>query len=288
MTIPGPATDGSGWAQRVGTVSARWLTSAARFRIAGAVAAVAALALLGLSIAAERRLGESLPFALILSFATVAAIVAFSMFFVSVQLRWPAIDTAYDYLQQRIRGLTGREVRRALRSLGRFDATLAPRVGEPGAAPSETPWQVGTPRPILRGISQRRFRSIELIVLAAGFLFGMSLAFVGATGHFPPLGLWTRLWSIAGGIVGVGILMAIGTAIRREQEFRAGYSTVWAVLPVRSPVATQDIRRCVDLVDNRSGMLIRGAGQPPISRGTYLNRRNEVRERFPEARPARL
>jgi len=278
VTIKDVAIGGSPWGRRVGAGAAGPLISAARLRIAALVSAACAVVLIGVSVLVLERSGESHGFALVVSFAVVAVTFAGSLFHVAAMLRWLGVDSAFELLQHRVPGLTGEQVRRSLRSVDRFDELLAPRLLESVSAPSDAAWTAGVSRPMLRGVSQRTLRTVSNAVLVVVAAWATALASLGATGHFPPQWLWVRLWSVAVVAMALGGLLRLATAVRRVQEFRAGYSTVWALLPTRGMAIGFDARRCVDLVDARSGMLLRRAGQAPISRDVYRNRRDQVRQ----------
>lgn len=278
MTVKRADAGDSPWGRRVGVAAARWLVSAERLRLGSIVAAGCAVLAVGGAVPLYGSGGQSPGFVLVVTLAVLAAVTAWALLRTSTVLRWLALDEAFDVLQHRIPGLTGEQLRRSLGSVREFDARLAPRLLESASAPSDIPWIAGAPRPILRGPSQRMLRTVGIAVLLVGMSGALVLMIIGATGRFPPLPLWGSLWSVVGGILALGLLFRVAAAVRRVQEFRAGYSTVWAVLATRGAALGFDVRRCVDLVDPRSGMLLRAAGQRPISWGVYRNRRYQVRQ----------
>ncbi|MBS1907057.1 MAG: hypothetical protein JST33_10930 [Actinobacteria bacterium] len=175
----------------------------------------------------------------------------------------------------------------------------APTVASPAAAPAShatapttassdtAPWQPDVSRALLRGrTSFEWFRLVMGMLLAAAPLM-MVVMLTGLILRRLPGGqvIVLVLWCL----LPAWMLLTLGCSVighlRQDAEYRAGYRTAMARTKAGSII---DDRTAVDLVDPKTGFVIRPACAPPLNRSTYDARIRQIRAAHPDATPQRL
>lgn len=149
------------------------------------------------------------------------------------------------------------------------------RTGEPAAAATSS-WRPGAPRDTLPGASARQWRAagrLCLVVVAATWA-AMCLVIASTPSRLAPGVTVEEIDGLVFGAVflAMAALCALGSIARVRREFAAGYTTLVQLKPWR------DLRIAVDLVDDRSGRVLRPAGAPALTRATFEERRRRARD----------
>ena len=122
---------------------------------------------------------------------------------------------------------------------------------------------------ILQGPSLYALRPVVigwLVVFAIALVTVLAdAAHMGTRASQPTLNAFTAVWGVAIGIGLLGALLGIVAKVRSEAERAAGYTTT----PFGFPE--------VDLVDPRTGIVLRNAGEPLLDKRTFLDRRRQAR-----------
>jgi len=146
---------------------------------------------------------------------------------------------------------------------------------EPGSAP-QSPWRPGAPRPMLPGASARQWHGAGVLCLAVvGATWAvMCLVIASAPSRLEPGFTVVEIDGFVFGAVFLALAAICGLAsiARTRREFVVGYTTLVQLSPWR------DLRTAVDLVDDRSGRVLRAAGAPPLTRVMFDERRRRARD----------
>jgi hypothetical protein len=122
---------------------------------------------------------------------------------------------------------------------------------------------------VLRGPSLYAYRPIVVCsFLALGFGIITLIALFATVGPHPTQSTWSTVTSVIGVVIGLAVLTLIGSLLagaRSRAELARGYTTT----PFGYPE--------VDLVDPRTGIVLRSAGESLIDKKTFLVRRSEAR-----------
>lgn len=211
-------------------------------------------------------------------------------------------------LRPTVSDATPLEIRAALRRIDRFDrwvrergavahvtapaaatpATPSSVVAPSAAASSATaPWRPETSRALLPGRTSFQWFRLALGMLIAAAPLMMVVMLTGLILRRLPDGpvIVFVLWCL----LPAWMLLTLGCSIlghaRQNAEYRAGYRT--AVGRTRGGAIIDD-RTGVDLVDSKTGVVIRPACAPSLNRATYDARIREIRAAHPDATPQRL
>jgi hypothetical protein len=192
------------------------------------------------------------------------------------------VGEAAQALQPRLAANRARELGRALRSVAVFDEWSS-RTGTRLATETRAPeaWASETVRPILGGPTARRlFRCVAIgwfgmcgaVVLAgavgAGDPYGPSHSPVP---YFIPLEVAATFF----------VVSAVLFLLKDSAEYTAGYTTRFAV----ARGISREIRTAVELVDFKTGYLLRAAGDPGLTTDEYWHRVTILRADHPTRRP---
>jgi hypothetical protein len=203
-------------------------------------------------------------------------ILSFSCLWTAGRIGWPqAVGAAAQALRPRLGGADAGALGRALRALDSFDAWSA-HAGvrlEPSASAGE-PW---TPqdRITLSAPTASRALLVVYCLLAIPFVAAMAMGVGGvATPYGPGHSAAPYLWALGTGAVAFVVSVAVFFA-RDRVEYRAGYTT----RPAFSRSVPRDPRTALDLVDSKTGIVLRRAGDEGLTRDEYWRRRTIAQER---------
>lgn len=293
------AVEADEWVRRIGPDAAKARSRRAKLLVwawclVPVTAAIYAGLIVDIVLTVSRGSGVDIGIILLLGFVGAFAFLgALFCALLASSSRFQMEGAALRVLQAQVPGLTAYELGRQLRSASRFDRWARdqgvnspdPSSGgmAPGAAGVVTPWSPGMTRPILRGPSSSGiFRAIWpaftgfLVLCMTGSILGLNgiRGVLGATLFVAGISclLCTALCAVAG-------------LVRRRTEYRHGYVT--AVTKTRTGNIL-DVRIGVDLVDPKTGLVIRPAGASAISGATYRARIQAIRATHSDTEPQRL
>jgi hypothetical protein len=195
--------------------------------------------------------------------------------------RFRAEGYALRFLLPQNPGLTAAELGPHLRRTGDFDAWQQV-AGIRVAAQSDQQlaawtWSAGTRRPLLPGASAYQLQQAATAALAVGLLISVGIPFSVMTNHTEPYRISTATWLVVlpvAACLACSVVLEVLTWIRWRAEYRAGYATLVPAVIRRS---TGDIYTGVDLVDARTGYLLRNAGALPLTSERLAARRATLR-----------
>ena len=144
-------------------------------------------------------------------------------------------------------------------------------------------WTTETKRPILRGPTAR----LTMRLVAVGW-FGMCGAAVlagafGATEPYGPSHSPVPYFVPLEVVAAFFIVSTVLFLLKDSAEYTAGYTTRF----VGARVQSRETRTAVDLVDSKTGYLLRTAGDAGLTADEYWRRRTELRSSHPDASPER-
>ncbi|MGN8027021.1 hypothetical protein [Microbacterium sp. 22242] len=286
------------WVRRIGPEAAKMRRARARLRIWAwsliLVTFATYAALVGV-IADVRRVGHDFTVVLLPvflgAFTLLGAIVCGAL---ARSMRFRMEGAALAALRPTVSDASPLEIRNALRRADRFDGWVrergagAPRAASSVAASSAVePWRPDVSRRLLPGRTSFQWFRLAwgMLVAAAPLMMVVMLTalILRRLPGGPVIGL--VLWCL----LPAWMLLTLGCSIigqvRQAAEYRAGYRT--AVARTRSGAIIDD-RTGVDLVDPKTGFVIRPACAPSLNRATYDARIREIRAAHPDAIPQRL
>ncbi|GAA4486121.1 hypothetical protein [Microbacterium panaciterrae] len=243
--------------------------------------------------AASRRSGVDIGMVLLLVFLGAFAflgVVFCAALASSSRLRMEG--AAWRVLQPQVPGIIAYELGRQLRSASRFDrwarehGVIAPASspdGVPDPSRVVAPWSPDTTRRILPGPTAQGVSRVTVFPLAGFLVLCLCGSILGLNGIRGVLGASV----FAAGalcLLAAGVCAVWGLA-RRGTEYRHGYIT--AVSKTRSG-SIVDVRTGADLVDPKTGVVIRAAGAPAITSPTYRERIRAIRAAHPGTKGERL
>ncbi|SFR45748.1 hypothetical protein SAMN04488591_1576 [Microbacterium azadirachtae] len=286
------------WVRRIGPAAAKARRTRARLRIWAwslVLVTIVTYAALAGAIAGFRRTRDD--FAVVLLLLFLGAFSLLSAIFCGMlarSTRFRMEGAALAALRPTVSDATPREIRTVLRRADRFDhwarerGAGAPRAASPGPVSSANePWQPDVLRPILPGRTSFQWFRLALGMLIAAAPLMMVIMLTGLILRRLPSApiIVLMLWCL----LPAWMLLTLGCSIigqlRQAAEYRAGYRT--AVARTRGGAIIDD-RTGVDLVDPKTGFVIRPAGAPSLDRVTYDARLREIRAAHPDATPRRL
>lgn len=293
--VSGTDTALIGWSERIGPTAAGHLRSRVRALIAmwTCSAAGALLSLIGVVSILTTGTGNATgPQVLVIGtfwllgiFSFLTAIAAAGQARTS---RFRAEGAALRALLPQDSQLTALQLAPHLRDLSRFDTWAsaqhlqAPR-DDQRPLPQWT-WDSTATRRILRGRTAAFWRGLSTGVLLTGLATACVWCLTIATGTSSSSTPVNVL------LIVVVFLFCAASAIwlvsvhRSRSEYHAGYTTF--VVPVYYSIV--DARTGVDLVDPKTGYIIRAAGALPLTTSRYSQRKKLVRTAHPDAKPTYL
>jgi hypothetical protein len=293
--VSGTDTALIGWRERIGPTAAGYLRSRVRALIImwTCSAAGALLSLIGvlsiLTIGTGNATGPQVlvigTFWLLGIFSLLTAIGAAGQ---ARRSRFRAEGAALHALLPQDPQLTAFQLAPHLRDLSRFDAwasaqNLRAPLDDQRPLPQWT-WNSADARRILRGRTAAFWRGLSTGVLLAGLATACVWCLTIATGTSSSS---THVIVL---LIVVAFQLCAASAIwlvsvhRARSEYRAGYTTF--VVPIYYSIV--DARTGVDLVDPKTGYLIRAAGALPLTTSRYSQRKKLVRTTHPGAKPTYL
>ncbi|MEA9985777.1 hypothetical protein [Subtercola sp. RTI3] len=199
----------------------------------------------------------------------------------AASIRRAAVTNAFLVVRRGRLGVSASAVSEALRSIELFDAwhsqLTARRPRDEDLATQR--WTPNIRRPILPGPTARTLRLRVLIPLAPGLGIFISAALLGATGTEPTPAIWFAFWAAAALLFAAASTVAFIAARKGRAEFRSGYTTTLATRP------PFDNQIALDLVDSKTGYLLRYAGSAHLVTATLQERRHQIRAAHQNAVP---
>lgn len=162
------------------------------------------------------------------------------------------------------------------RRRARQDASARQADERDSASAPASPWRAGAPRQMLPGASARQWRGAGVLCLAVtgATWVVMCLVVSSAPSVLAPGLTAAEIDGIVFGAVFLALAAICGLAsiARTRREFTVGYTTLVQLIPWR------DLRTAVELVDDRSGRVLRAAGAPALTRAVFEERRRRARD----------
>ncbi|MEC5150293.1 hypothetical protein RCH22_001934 [Cryobacterium psychrotolerans] len=284
------------WVPRVGATSARLLRSRSRqiwtgwlSLLALPIGALAAWAAFVVSAPDDPPVVEM---GVIMFVALLGACVSVGQLVAARRNRSAAVTNAFHFLHHRYGYISVYDLSQAMASIQGFDvwlSHLSPAAGDASDAsdasdgtPVARTWDENIVRPIASGLTSRGIRLLALIPLLPGIGTCMALGMLGATDNFPNRSVWLTSWSVGGSLVVLACVVCSVAVLRDRAELRRGYTTV---LSSSRPF---DNQTALDLVDWKTGYLLRRAGEPGLTTAIFRNRLREIRAAHAGQSPHRL
>lgn len=277
------------WASRVGDSAATQLRSRERQQVAGIGFLLGILVGVGVGsllfvFSAPR--DPSIGLLGAIGIATMlSGCVGVAMFINAASTRSVAVTNAFLTLRRGYVGVTAMGVSDAMHSVTGFDTWrlgLEARVSGDDGAASIRAWSPDIRRSILPGRTARtwRLRASVLALLGLGTMTGM--AALGGFGNMPSPELWISGWAVAALLIAAGAVLSAVASLKARAEFRSGYVTSLANRP------PFDVQLALDLVDGKTGYLLRHAGAARLTPAIFRERLSQIRSTHPGERPARI
>jgi hypothetical protein len=277
------------WTSRVGLVAAKMLVQHRRFRELAWIFLGVGLPLLILGLVGLADIAQFVDFGGWLGVVTAVGFLgvdAWGSTLVVRRLMWTAaVGAASQALRPQVAAENARKLGLALRSIASFDQWSAAQLEPPRVTTiAYSEWSASVVRPMLTGPTARRLRFLSLIPLCIFILGFMVMAAAGAGNHFLAGNAQNVALMAGGGVFLVFVATWAGAMLKGRREYSAGYTTSLTV----SRGFQNERKSAVDLVDGKTGYLLRAAGAPGLDYNSYWARRSDVRASHPSVRPARI
>ena len=277
------------WASRVGDFAATQLRSRRRQQAAGIGFLLGILVGVGvgwLQFVLNAPRDPSIGLLGAIGIATMlSGCVGVAMFVTAATTRSVAATNAFLTLRRGYVGVTAIGVSDAMHSVAGFDMWrlgLEPRPpGEDGATAIRA-WSPDIRRLILPGETARTWRLRALVPTLLGLAIMTGMATLGGFGNFPSAGVGISGWAVAALLIAAGAVLAGVASLKARAEFRSGYVTSLANRP------PFDVQLALDLVDGKTGYLLRPAGAASLTPAMFRERLRQIRSTHSGENPARI
>jgi hypothetical protein len=214
--------------------------------------------------------------------AVLLACVGIAILSLSRDNRYRAIESAYLHLTPKYTPVSAFAIRSALKSPKEFDRWLGTLLPNRDGVPKSLMWTPTIVRPILPGLTERAIRLIGLAPFELGMATWVYMASLGATHHLPGPQAWAVGWTCGLTLAVAGLVIFVVGLAKGRAEFRSGYTTVL------SSSRPYDNRIALDLVDWKTGYLLRHAGMHSLSTAVFRERLKAIRSENRRAVPTRI
>ena len=274
------------WVRRIGPEAVRLRRARARLRGWACVLAPAGVVIVFVAIAIAMSWGMTQNAQSVLALGlTIGFVDLFASLLCALkarQLFFALRGAALGFTKRWSPAATDSGLNRALRDSAAFDSWLERWSHRSQTAASATGhWGPDETRVILPGRTARDWFCLAVIAsigFAATVVIGTVPLAVMAFHH-----VWSGV-AVVGAVAGVFLSTACVTAILGRRKLGAEYAHGYATnMPGGGYRGVNDFRTDLDLVDGKTGRLLRRAGDPPLDRDAYLNRIREVRAAQPNA-----